>query len=188
MGLGMAKPRAAAEQMSYGGDTGAETERHWLAAYTRARHEYAVARQLESKDLAFLLPSFVRSVRWSDRIKRERSPLFPSYVFVHVNDDQRVRVLQTAGVVNIVSMAGKPTPLREEEVAILRECAERPHEVEPHPLMHVGQRVRVKRGPFEGWEGVLAYKKNSARLVVNVEQIMQAVSVNLDGADVEPIS
>ncbi len=147
-----------------------------------------MARQLESKDLGFLLPSFERRARWSDRIKQVKSPLFPGYVFVYVNDDQRVCVLQTSGVVNIVSTAGRPVPLREEEVAILRQCAARPHQTEPHPLLHVGQRVRVKHGPFEGWEGVLAYKKNSARLVVNVEQIMQAVSVDLDGVDVEPTS
>ena len=69
------------------------------------------------------------SSRWSDRVKRVTAPLFPSYVFVHVSDDERVRVLQTAGVVNIVSVAGKPAPLREEEVAMLRECAARPSEV-----------------------------------------------------------
>lgn len=164
---------------------GAGPQRRWLAAYTKARHENTVARQLESKAVAFLLPMFARSARWSDRVKRVQSPLFPCYVFVHVSDDERVRVLQTAGVVNIVSVAGKPAALRDEEVAVLRECTARPDDVEPHPFLHVGQRVRVKHGPFEGWEGILAYKKNAARLVVNVEQIMQSVSVDLDGADVE---
>ncbi len=164
---------------------GAGTQKYWLAAYTRARHEYAVARQLEGKQVAFLLPTYVRRARWSDRVKQVKAPLFPSYVFVHVTDDERVHVLQTAGVVNIVSAAGRPALLGEEEVAMLRECAARPYEVEPHPFLRVGQRVRVTRGPFEGWKGVLAYKKNSARLVVSLEQIMQSVSVDLDGADVE---
>jgi transcription antitermination factor NusG len=165
--------------------TGAETRRHWLAAYTKARHEYVVARQLESKAVAFLLPSFLRRARWSDRVQQVKAPLFPSYVFVHVNDEERVRVLQTAGVVNIVSMAGRPLPLRDEDVAVLRECNARPGKVEPHPFLRLGQRVRVKHGPFEGWEGILAYKKNAARLVVSLQQIMQSVSVDLDGADVE---
>ena len=168
--------------------TQAGTQRHWLAAYTRARHEDTVARQLESKTVAFLLPTYTRSARWSDRVKRLKSPLFPCYVFVHVSDDERVRVLQTAGVVNIVSVAGKPAELRDEEIAVLRKCVTRPDDVEPHPFLQVGQRVRVKHGPFEGWEGILAYKKNSTRLVVNVEQIMQSVSIDLDGADVEEIA
>jgi transcription antitermination factor NusG len=186
LGLRMAEPQLF--EGSRVDVMGAGTQRHWLVVYTRARHENTVARQLESKAVDFLLPTYALSARWSDRVKRVKSPLFPCYVFVHVNDDERVCVLQTAGVVNIVSVAGKPAALRDEEIAVLRECVVRPDDVEPHPFLQVGQRVRVKHGPFEGWEGILAYKKNSARLVVNVRQIMQSVSVNLDGADVEEIA
>ncbi len=166
---------------------GTATERLWLVAYTRARHECAVARQLQSKEVAFLLPKFARTSRWSDRTKQVMAPLFPGYIFVNVSDGERVRVLQTAGVVNILSMGDKPAPLSREEVAMLREFAARPHAVEPHEFLRVGQRVRVKHGPFAGWEGILARKKNSARLVVGLEQIMQSVSVDLDGADIEAI-
>jgi transcription antitermination factor NusG len=115
------------------------------------------------------------------------APLFPSYVFVNVSDQERVRVLQTAGVVNIVSVAGKPAALRPHEVALLRECVAHPSHVEPYPYLRAGHRVRVRRGPFAGWEGVLAYKKNAARLVISVEQIMQSVAVDLDGADLEAL-
>jgi transcription antitermination factor NusG len=170
------------------GEAVAAAQRHWLAAYTKARHETVVARQLEAKELSLLLPTYIRASRWSDRVKRIAEPLFPGYVFVRVSDEERVRVLQTGGVVNIVSVAGKPAPLRDEDVAMLRECAARPHAFEPHPFLHIGQRVRVKQGPFSGWEGVLAQKKNAARLVVSVEQIMRSVSVDLDGADVEAVS
>jgi signal transduction histidine kinase len=61
---------------------GTATERLWLVAYTRPRHECAVALQLESKDVAFLLPKFVRDSRWSDRTKRVMAPLFPGYLGV----------------------------------------------------------------------------------------------------------
>ena len=168
-----------------GDATGAGTQRHWLAAYTKARHETLVARQLTSKVVSHLLPTYIRSARWSDRVKRTMAPLFPGYVFVHVSDEERVRVLQTAGVVNIVSVAGRPAPLADAEVALLRECAARPRQFEPHPFLHIGERVRVKHGPFAGWEGILTYKKNAARLVVSLEQIMRSVSLELDGADVE---
>lgn len=166
---------------------GTDTERLWLVAYTRPRHECAVARQLQSKDVRFLLPKFARISHWSDRTRQVMEPLFPGYVFVNVSDGERVRVLQTAGVVNILSMGDKPAPLRREEVAMLQECMARPYAVKPHEFLRVGQRVRVKHGPFAGWEGILARKKNSARLVVGLEQIMQSVSVDLDGADIEAI-
>jgi transcription antitermination factor NusG len=159
--------------------------RNWLAAYTKSRHETAVARQLEAKAVPFLLPTYVKSSRWSDRIKQVPAPLFPSYVFVNVNDEERVRVLQTVGVVSFVSMAGRPSTLCEDEVKLLQECAAHPQVFEPHPFLCVGQRVRVKHGPFAGREGVLTFKKNSARLVISVEQLMRSVSVEIAGADVE---
>ncbi len=80
MGLGMAKPYL--ETGSLGDARGAGAPRHWLAAFTKARHEAAVARQLEAKAVTHLLPTFLRSSRWSDRIKRTISPLFPGYLGV----------------------------------------------------------------------------------------------------------
>lgn len=159
----------------------------WLAAYTRSCHERSVAHQLQSKSLEFLLPTYQRSVRWSDRIKCSPAPLFPGYVFVHVSDSERIRVLQTAGVVNLVSNAGRASVLRAEEVERLRACCLRSNEVEPHPYLKIGHRVRVKHGPFAGWEGTLVEKCNARRLVITVDQIMKSVAINIHGADVESI-
>jgi len=163
-------------------------ERCWLAAYTRSRHEIQVAEQLKLKEIDSLLPTFEKFTRWKDRVRRSKAPLFPGYVFVHASNAERVPVLQTSGVVHIVSVAGKPAPLQEAEIARLRACGTYASEIEPHPFLRVGQRVRVKHGPFAGWEGILLEKQNRKRLVITVEQIMKSVAVNLHGADVEPIA
>ncbi|HZP22439.1 MAG TPA: UpxY family transcription antiterminator [Terriglobales bacterium] len=162
--------------------------RYWLAAYTRSHHEQRVSEQLEQKSVEHLLPTYERLARWSDRVKRSRAPLFPGYVFVRVSDAERVRVLETAGVVSLVSRAGKAVPLSTEEVAQLRACCLQSHNIEPHPYLKIGRRVRVQHGPFAGWEGTLVEKQNSRRLVITIEQIMKAVAVNIDGADVEPVN
>lgn len=158
----------------------------WLAAYTRSRHELQVARLLEQKQLACLLPTYERLARWSDRVKRTRSPLFPGYVFVQASAAERARVLETAGVVSLVSRAGKAIVLSPAEIAQLQACCLRPGAIEPHPCLRIGRRVRVKYGPFAGWEGTLVEKQNTRRLVITIKQIMRAVAINIDGADVEP--
>lgn len=170
------------------GAKAADVSRQWLAAYTRAQHESSVARQLEAKAVPFLLPQYTKTSIWSDRVKRVLAPLFPSYVFVHVSDEERLRVLQTAGVVSIVSTGGRPAPLRADEVAMLKEFAAQPRAVEPHPYLRIGQRVRVMQGPFAGWEGVLTGKKNAQRLVVSLDHILRSVAVDLSGADVEALN
>jgi len=114
--------------------------------------------------------------------------LFPGYVFVHVSDTERVPVLRTIGVVNLVSVAGRPAPLEDAEVERLRTCSVHADVVEPHPFLKLGQRVRVKHGPFAGWEGILVEKQNAARLVISVEPIMKSVAINIHGADVEPVA
>ncbi len=162
--------------------------RSWLAAYTRSRHEPRVAQQLQQKNLECLLPTYERLARWSDRVKRARAPLFPGYVFVQVAETERMRVLETVGVVNLVSRAGKAVQLSDQEIAQLRACCLEARKVEPHPYLKVGRRVRVKHGPFSGWEGTLVEKQNSRRLVITIEEIMKAVAINIDGADVEALN
>ncbi len=97
-------------------------------------------------------------------------------------------MLQTVGVVHLVSVRGKAARLQDEEVERLRACVARPNEVEPHPYLKLGHLVRVKHGPFAGWEGILVQKQNAARLVISVDQIMKSVAINLNGADVESVS
>lgn len=184
----MPKSKQAVDLFSSAGQADEVQPRCWLAAYTRSRHEQRVAQQLQQKDVECLLPTFERLTRWSDRVKRARAPLFPGYVFVQVSPADRMRVLEMTGVVNLVSRAGRAVELSPHDIAQLRACCLLAHNIEPHPYLKIGRRVRVKYGPFAGWEGTLVEKQNSRRLVITIEQIMKAVAINLDGADVEALN
>ena len=190
MGLAKAEPHSILIGPRSKPNTEQEPEqrsRYWIAAYTRSHHEMAVASQFQQKGFEALLPTYRRMSRWSDRIRRVITPLFPGYVFVRIGEGEHRRVLQTGGVLSIVCRSSKPAQLSDAEVETLRLCTANPASVEPHPFLKVGQRVRVKHGPFRGWEGILVEKKNSSRLVLTVEQIMRSVSIDLSGADVEAL-
>ena len=161
--------------------------RCWLAAYTRSNHERQVARQLGQKNLEYLLPTYHRMVRWTDRIKRVEIPLFPSYIFVHICESERVSLLETVGILHLVSSAGALAVLEDEDIARIQSCCLGSGDVEPHPYLRIGNRVRVKHGPFIGWVGTLLEKQNSRRLIVSIDQIMKSISINLHAADVEPL-
>jgi hypothetical protein len=59
---------------------------------------------------------------------------------------------------------------------------------EPHPFLTVGRRVRLKRGPFEGRQGILLRKKGNLRLVLSLDLIMRSVVIDVEADDVEPLT
>ncbi len=95
-------------------------------------------------------------------------------------------MLETVGVVRLVSAVGRPSLLSDEEIERLRSCCINSGDIEPHPYLKIGRRVRVKHGPFAGWEGTLVERQNSRRLILTVEHIMQSIAINIHSADVEP--
>lgn len=160
----------------------------WYALYTRSRHEKKVEKQLRDKGIASYLP--VRRVlrRWSDRKKWVEEPIFRCYVFIRVDEKDRLRALRTYGSVRIVSFNGKPAVVRDEEIENIRRVLREVPAVETCTPLAVGDVVEIQRGPLSGLRGRLEELRGERRLVVAVESIRQALRFNLDGADVRVVS
>jgi len=81
---------------------------------------------------------------------------------------------------------GQPAALPEDEIETLRAglCLRR---AEPHPLLTVGQRARIRSGALAGMEGIVVRQKGSLRVVLTVNLIMQSVAVEVDGSELEPM-
>src|SRR5712692_6237884 len=130
-------------------------ELRWYAAYTCANHEKRVREQLELRGVESFLPVYETVRRWKDRRMRLQLPLFPGYVFVRMALIDRLRVLQVPSVVRLVGFNGQLSALPDEEIDSLKQGLAGGVRAEPHPFLTVGRRVRVKRGPFEGMQGIL---------------------------------
>ncbi len=159
----------------------------WYAAYTRARHEKRVAEHLVHRDINFFLPLYSALHRWKDRRVRVELPLFPSYLFVHIPLSDRLHVLEVPGVVSLVTFGAHPVPLPDNEIEPLRAGLMHNIRAEPCPYLKVGRRVRIKRGPLAGAEGILLRKRSNLRVVLSIDLIKRSVSVEVDSADIEPI-
>ena len=162
-------------------------EEKWYAVYTWANHEKRVAEHLEQRQMRSFLPLYRAMHRWKDRRKEVELALFPSYVFVHLSLQHRLRVLEIPSVVHLVSFQGKPAPLPAHEIEKLRQGVNGRVRMGPHPYLQSGQRVRVRSGPVAGLEGILLRRKEGARLVVSIEILMRAVALEIDEADVEAV-
>jgi len=160
----------------------------WYAVYTCARHEKRVAEQLGERRVECFLPLYDAVHRWKDRRVHVQLPLFPGYIFVHMPLRERLRVLELPSVVRIVGFNGEPTALPEQEIVSLRDGLASQLRAEPHPYLKVGRRVRVRRGPLAGRDGILLRKKDKLRLILSIDLIQRAMAVEVDAADVEALS
>jgi len=161
-----------------------DSELRWYALWTRSRHEQMVREQLDRKRVEAFLPTVTRWSRWKDRKKKIDWPLFPGYCFARFNPRDRLPILKCSGVVSIISFEGSPAPIPEHEIEGIRTLIDSELAYDPCPMIREGMMVEVLHGPLKGVVGRLVRKGAHARLVLSVDLIGQAVSVEVDAADV----
>ncbi|MGE4054215.1 MAG: transcription termination/antitermination protein NusG [Vicinamibacterales bacterium] len=161
--------------------------REWFAIWTRSRHEQTVREQLARKSIDVFLPTITRWSRWKDRKKKIDWPLFPGDCFARFDPNDTLPILKCTGVVNIVSFEGRPAAIPDHQLEGIRQLVGSELQYDPCPLVREGMMVEVVHGPLRGVVGRLLRKDaHRARLVLSVDLIGQAVSVEIDAADVKP--
>lgn len=167
----------------------AEKQAHWYAIRTRSRHEKVVATELQRRDIEVFVPLATSVRQWSDRRQEIQLPLFPGYAFVRVAylSGERVRVLQVTGVAGFVGPNPAGVSIPDEQIEAIRTLVVRKVAITEHPFLRVGQRIRVRGGALDGVEGILVAMNGMRNLVISVEPIQRALSINLDGYNVEVI-
>jgi transcription antitermination factor NusG len=161
---------------------------NWFAVFTSPRHEKRVEQHLRQRDVEHYLPVYRSPRKWRNGLKVVLDlPLFPNYIFVRIKRTERVRILEVPGVLAIVGgTAGAMAPLPDAEVEALRSGLNL-RQAEPHPLLTIGQRARIRSGALAGLEGIVVRKNNSLRFVLTMDLIMQSIAVEVDGEELEPV-
>lgn len=128
----------------------------WYAIYTRPRWEKKVYRILEEKGVECYCPLNKVHRKWSDRIKIVEEPLFKSYVFVRVQEDEKTTVRMINGVVNFVYWLGKPAIIKDKEILTIRKFMNDYEDVEVRQVkVEPDAQVMVKQGVLMGKKGTV---------------------------------
>lgn len=151
----------------------------WYAVRTRSRFEAAAAAALREKGLAEFVPTWRSRRQWSDRIKELDLPLFPGYVFCRFDASNPWAVLNTPGVVHIVSAGNRPIPIEDREIESVRTICAAEVPAQPWEEIAVGRRLAIVRGPLKGVEGTLVRVKDDYRLIVSISLLQRSVSAEL---------
>jgi transcription antitermination factor NusG len=154
-------------------------ESRWYAVRTRSRFEGVTAAALRDKGFVEFLPIWRSRRQWSDRVKELDLPLFPGYVFCRFSARDQYPVLNSPGVVHIVSAGTKLIPIEDQEIECVRMICAAGVPAIPWTEIVAGQRLMIVRGPLKGIEGILVSVKDQYRLVVSISILQRSVSAEL---------
>jgi len=143
-------------------------EKHWYIVKVASNRENTVCDALRRKvamaglDRYFgdiIVPTEERAEFKNSKRRVVKHKLYPGYIVVNmcINDETFFLVRDTPGIGDFTGAAGKPAPMLDHEIErILRKA--RPEEEGAEPVktaipFKVGDRVRIREGTFENYEG-----------------------------------
>ena len=158
----------------------------WFAILARTGREKTATLLLENAGYECFLPVSKCMRRWSDRMKEFDVPLFPGYLFCRMNAHNRLPVLMTPGVIQIVGVGKTPIPVEEKEIEAIQRVQKSGLSAMPWPYMQVGHVARIEDGPLRGLTGIVIKIKSGMKLVLSVSLLQRSVAVEVDRRWVSP--
>ena len=123
-----------------------------------------------------------------------KKKLFPGYIMVNmiINDDTWFLVRETSGIGDFTGTFGKPTPMSDEEVRRIIQVDDEVEEGEQQVKTAIpfkkGDRVRVKDGNFQNFEGeVDNIDEASGRVTIIVSIFGRSTPVELEHWQIEEV-
>ncbi len=156
----------------------------WHVLWTRSHCEQLVYNQLARRGFDLFLPAVSVWSRQNGSRHVISVPLFPGYVFLNHSID-KASYLEICKVRGLVCLLGPRWDhldvIPGGEIDAIRRVVQAGCEVQPHPYLRVGQRVRIARGPLADVEGILLRAKpKKGLLVLSVTLLQRAVAVEVD--------
>jgi len=160
----------------------------WFVLYVNSRAEKKVADRLRAKGYEVFCPMKKVLRQWSDRKKLVELPYFSAYVFVRLDISDRIQVLETPGVVNLVYWLKKPAVIRNEEMQSVMEFFEsnKQSEITIAPFQE-GQEVSIRDGALKDLKGIII-KESKNQLTLEIRQLGLAFKVQVAKGDVEIVN
>jgi transcriptional antiterminator NusG len=152
----------------------------WYAIQAKSSREKTASLLLENAGYECLVPTSKYVRRWSDRTKEVEVPLFPGYFFCRMNPHNRLPVLMTPAVIQIVGVGKTPIPVEEEEIAAIQRAGKSGLATMPWPYLEVGHVVRIEEGPLHGLTGIVLKIKSGMKLVLSVSLLQRSLAVEIE--------
>lgn len=157
----------------------------WRVLHTRSRQEKALGESLDAAGITYFLPVIRREMRYAHRRRISEIPLFASYVFLWGPIDAAYFAVATKRVARIIDVPDQDS--FERQISQIKRALAGGATLDPYPYLSIGKRVSVRSGPLRGLEGLVEQRRNAHRLVLRVDVLGQATSLEIDGGILDPL-
>jgi len=96
-------------------------QKNWYIIYTRSRAENRVSRLLTRRKVENYVPVNLKTILHSKKTKTKKEPLFKSYLFANISEDEIPLITSFRGVVNLVYWKQNPVKVANEDIILIKE-------------------------------------------------------------------
>jgi transcription antitermination factor NusG len=152
---------------------------HWYALNVEKNREHFVFSCLHQMQVEAFLPLQKASAHSRKAKHSVARPLFPGYLFCHVNLDRAPKFYQIPGFRRIVGFGKHPTRIETSEIEIVRSVVEKSVSVEPCPHFGIGDQIKITAGPFVGLPGTVLQTHTLKKLVISLPLLKRSIAVTV---------
>ena len=163
-------------------------DKQWIVVRSKPRSEKVAYSELVKKNIEAYLPLLKERRKWSDRKKWVEFPLFSSYLFARIDLKDSIFVLQTQGVNTVIKFGEKIAIVQDDVIKAMRLAIDGGYQLEPAEYFVEGNLVEVIAGPMKGVSGIVARLKGQSRLIIKIDAIQQALSIQIESKFIKNIN
>ncbi|MBS0235258.1 MAG: transcriptional activator RfaH [Proteobacteria bacterium] len=153
----------------------------WIVVNTHPNREHSAVQNLLNQGYGPYMPTIRRQVRHARKVQAVLRPLFPGYLFVHIEPATRQwrPILSTVGVRSVVRTGDTPCVVPEAFIQDLKKREESGVIVRSSSSRQIGETVRIAYGAFDGLVGRIISLSENDRLIVLTEFLNRPVCVKM---------
>ncbi len=165
-------------------------DKKWYVLQSKPLKEIKVFEQIRKKNIDVYLP-LIETIRyWSDRKKKVKVPLFPGYLFVYADMDERYEAISnTFGALKYLIYQKRHAIISDEEINNIKISLIEPERVRIEDARLIeGDMVEITHGIFKGLKGIIVQIRGNYKLMVSIIEMNTTFSVQLSNAEVKLVS
>lgn len=143
----------------------------WYPIYCKPNKEKKLAEQVVHQGISCYLPTILRHRVTRGHCIESQIPMFPGYIFLHLNRMQNWRVKTSGLVLRILPVTEETEPQLVNDLNIIRtfERLSRTQPIEIRPDLVPGKRITISQGTLKGVEGVIVKRRNRTEFIAHLD-------------------